>query len=95
MPRYRLSPKDLDSLIQYLRVLDKDVDPGLTGSTIRLGAIVPVDGPLAFSGRSSIALLQAYFDELNQQGGIYGRKIELRAMERPVMRGCPEWQAVL
>ncbi len=85
MPRYRLSPRDLDSLIQYLRVLDKDVDPGLTGSTIRLGVIVPIDGPLAFTGRSSIALLQAYFDELNQQGGIYGRKIELRAMERPVM----------
>jgi len=84
MPRYRLSPKDMDSLIQYLRILDKDVDPGLTGSMIRLGALVPVDGPLAVSGRSSVALLQAYFDELNQQGGIYGRKIELRAMARPV-----------
>ena len=58
MPRYRLSPRDLDSLIQYLRVLDKDVDPGLTGSTIRLGVIVPIDGPLAFTGRSSIALLR-------------------------------------
>jgi len=85
MPSYRLSLKDLDRLIQYLRVLDKDPDPGLTGSTIRLGAIVPMDGPLAVSGRSSIALLRAYFDELNQQGRIYGRKIELRAIESPAM----------
>jgi ABC-type branched-subunit amino acid transport system substrate-binding protein len=93
MPRYRLSPKDMDSLIQYLRILDKDVDPGLTGSMIRLGALVPIDGPLAVSGRSSIALLQAYFDELNQQGGIYGRKIELRAMEgsaMPAERGAQD-----
>jgi ABC-type branched-subunit amino acid transport system substrate-binding protein len=80
-----MSPKDLDSLIQYLRVLNKDADPGLTGTTIRLGVIVPVDGPLAVSGRSSVALLHAYFDELNQQGGIYGRKIELHAMESPAM----------
>jgi ABC-type branched-subunit amino acid transport system substrate-binding protein len=80
MPGYRLSPQDMDHLIQYLRVLGRDADPGLTESTIRVGAIAPLDGALATSGRSSVALLQAYFDELNQQGGIYGRKIELRTM---------------
>jgi len=94
MPSYRLSPADLDTLIQYLRVLGKDADPGLTGNTIRLGAIVPVDGPLAVTGRSSVALLQAYFDELNEQGGVYGRKIELHALETPGMsrarRGAQE-----
>jgi ABC-type branched-subunit amino acid transport system substrate-binding protein len=81
MPRYDLSPKDLNKLIEYLKVLGKESEPGLTSTSIRLGTIVPADGPLAGSGQHSVALLKAYFDELNQQGGIYGRRLELLVLQ--------------
>jgi ABC-type branched-subunit amino acid transport system substrate-binding protein len=80
MPRYRMSDEDLDHLIDYLQLLGKQNDPGLTDTTIRAGTIVPASGPLATAGESFSALLQAYFDDLNQQGGIYGRKIELEVL---------------
>ena len=77
MPRYELSPKDYNNLVEYLKVLGKEYEPGLTSTSIRLGTIVPASGPLAAVGRRSVALLKAYFDELNYQGGIYGRRLEL------------------
>jgi ABC-type branched-subunit amino acid transport system substrate-binding protein len=87
MPRYRLSPRDLSNLIQYLKVLGRELVPGVTDTTIRLGTIVPASGPLAVPGRNSVALLRAYFEELNKQGGIYGRRLELVALETS---GTPE-----
>jgi ABC-type branched-subunit amino acid transport system substrate-binding protein len=77
MPRYQMSPRDLNNLIEYLKVLGKESEPGLTATSIRLGTIVPASGPYAASGQHTVALIKAYFDELNQQGGIYGRRLEL------------------
>jgi ABC-type branched-subunit amino acid transport system substrate-binding protein len=81
MPRYQLSPRDLNNLIEYLKVLGRESEPGLTATSIRLGTIVPAGGALAVSGQHSAALLKAYFDELNLQGGIYGRRLELLVMQ--------------
>jgi ABC-type branched-subunit amino acid transport system substrate-binding protein len=81
MPRYQMSPRDLNNLIEYLKVLGKEFEPGLTATSIRLGTIVAAEGPFAISGQHSVALLKAYFDELNQQGGIYGRRLELLVMQ--------------
>jgi len=81
MPRYRISDGDLDSLIKYIKRLGVANDPGLTATTIRAATVVPAGGPMAAAGESIAALLRAYFDELNQQGGgIYGRKIELEVL---------------
>ena len=77
MPRYQMSTRDLNHLIEYLKVLGKETEPGLTPTSIRLGTIVPASGPYAESGQHSVALIKAYLDELNQQGGIYGRRVEL------------------
>jgi ABC-type branched-subunit amino acid transport system substrate-binding protein len=44
---------------------------------IRIAIIVPNEGGLARTGEASRAALQAYLDELNSQGGINGRKLEL------------------
>ncbi|MBI2876228.1 MAG: ABC transporter substrate-binding protein [Candidatus Tectomicrobia bacterium] len=81
MPRYLLAPDDLADLTAYLKRLGKDLDPGLTETQIRLGTILPVSGPLAEMGQAMRAVMTAYFDELNRQGGIYHRKIELSVME--------------
>ena len=78
MPRYWMSREDLADLVAYLKRLGNDQDPGLTESSIRIGTIVATEGPLAETGQSVKAALEAYFDEINSQGGIYNRKIELR-----------------
>ncbi|MCU1257070.1 MAG: Extracellular ligand-binding receptor [Candidatus Angelobacter sp.] len=80
MPRYRIADEDLAYLIDYLQLVGRQNDPGLTETTIRAGTIIPAGGPLAAAGESFSALLQAYFDDLNQQGGIYGRKVELEVL---------------
>ena len=43
MPRYRLSLNDCADLVAYLKRLGHDSYPGLTGSDLRLGALLPAD----------------------------------------------------
>ncbi|MFI5103644.1 MAG: ABC transporter substrate-binding protein, partial [Terriglobales bacterium] len=81
MPRYQISDGDLESLIAYLRQLGVKSDPGVTAASVRIATVVPATGPMAESGASVAELLRAYFAELNQQGGVYGRKIELDVIE--------------
>src|SRR5579872_4330991 len=51
--------------------------PGVTATSITFGTHQPLTGPAA-PGYSEIApASQAFFDYLNAQGGIYGRKIHL------------------
>jgi ABC-type branched-subunit amino acid transport system substrate-binding protein len=51
--------------------------PGVTATSITFGSHQPLTGPAA-PGYSEIApASQAFFDYLNAQGGIYGRKIHL------------------
>lgn len=70
MPRYRMSPQDLEALIAYLKVLGTDLNPGLTETTVQVGILLhSATSPL-------YSLIVSYFKELNESGGIYGRKIE-------------------
>lgn len=81
MPRYQISDGELDDLIAYLRQLGVKNDPGVTAASLRAATVVPAHGPLAESGASAAELMRVYFEELNQQGGIYGRKIELEVIQ--------------
>jgi len=81
MPRYRLSRDDLADLISYLKRLDADQDPGLTADCIKVGTILPSKGPLAELGQAIKWALTGYFDEINQHGGIYHRRLELQVLE--------------
>ncbi|HYP02073.1 MAG TPA: ABC transporter substrate-binding protein, partial [Pyrinomonadaceae bacterium] len=58
-----------------------DRDPGLTDTGIRVGMLVPARGALAGMGQTIKAVVAAYFEEVNSQGGIYNRKIELKFAE--------------
>lgn len=80
MPRYRISPRDLNNLIAYLEILGNEPEPGVTGDRIRIGALAPA---ISASTAGDLAVLRAYFDELNQHGGIYNRKIELVTFQAP------------
>lgn len=81
MPRYQMSRADMADLIAYVKRLGTDRDPGITDDSIRIGTVVPTRGALAEMGQAVKATLSAYFDELNSQGGIYNRRVELKFAE--------------
>lgn len=84
MPRYRLTQAELADLLAFLQRLGTiDLAPGLDDTTIRVATLLPANGPMADAGRTIRAVMAAYFDEINAQGGIFGRRIELVAVDRP------------
>ncbi len=50
---------------------------GITDTSIKVGSLLPLTGVAALYGGGFAAGLDAYFKWVNDQGGIYGRKIEL------------------
>jgi len=83
MPRYAMSAQDATDLVAYLKRIGKEREPGLTDRAIRIGAIVPGEGPLEDAGREIQALLEAYFDDLNAQARIHDRRVEIRFLRDP------------
>ncbi len=81
MPRYTLSVEDMADLVAYLKLVGKDLDPGITEGKIVLGTAGPTKGPLADMSQASRAVTTAFFDELNSQGGIYNRRFEVKFIE--------------
>ena len=58
--------------------------PGITPTTITIGSHQPLTGPAA-PGYSEIApAANAYFQYVNAHGGVFGRKIVYKYLERPV-----------
>jgi len=89
MPRFSMPPEQLDALIAYLARIgdDDDLDPGVTASTIRVGAALPLTGPLESAGRSIRETLEALFA---RDGLLYGRRIELVAEDSSQPGGTAE-----
>lgn len=81
MPRYVMAREDLSDLVTYLQLLGKEREPGVSENKIMIGTLVPVSGALAELGRAVTAVTNAFFEELNSQGGIYGRRLELQVIE--------------
>jgi len=81
MPRYQMAREDMNDLIAYLKRLGTDYDPGVTDKEIRIGLLVPAKGALAEMGQAIKSVIAAYFEEINSQGGIYNRRIELKFAE--------------
>lgn len=53
---------------------DPAYDPGASDTEIRIGNIEPYSGPLSFYGEIGLTLA-AYFEMINEQGGINGRRV--------------------
>ncbi|HEY5644101.1 MAG TPA: ABC transporter substrate-binding protein [Woeseiaceae bacterium] len=77
MPRYRMTDADMADLIAYLGRVGMEYDPGLTSDAIRVGTVLPVEGPLASVGNAIRRVIEAQFSDLNAAGGIHGRRLEL------------------
>jgi branched-chain amino acid transport system substrate-binding protein len=53
--------------------------PGVTATEIRVGGVASTTNPLGGLYGDSFNGVQAYFDKVNAEGGIYGRKLTLAA----------------
>jgi ABC-type branched-subunit amino acid transport system substrate-binding protein len=78
MPRFNLSPEDMADLIAYLKRIESDLDPGLTDSSVKIGLLLPSTGAFADVGAAMKDVFSAYFDNVNNHGGIFSRKIEMQ-----------------
>jgi ABC-type branched-subunit amino acid transport system substrate-binding protein/mono/diheme cytochrome c family protein len=95
MPRYRMAIEDMNDLLAYLEVLSSDREPGLTDDAVRIGAVLPPDHGEARAVRETLA---AYFDRINREGGIFGRRIDARfatTAAGPPLRRAAALQAFL
>lgn len=50
---------------------------GVTDDEILIGMAAPTTGPVAYGGVGGLAGMEAYFDYVNEQGGVNGRKIKV------------------
>jgi ABC-type branched-subunit amino acid transport system substrate-binding protein len=80
MPRYNIARQDARDLIAYLKVIQDDFDPGVSTDEIVVGTLQPGQPLQARLVDAMIAVMQARFDEINRQGGVYGKKMKLKVM---------------
>lgn len=55
--------------------------PGVTDHSILIGSCSALDGPAHFLGRQTVLGASAYLHMINDDGGIFGRKIQLQAFD--------------
>jgi len=55
--------------------------PGVTDTSILIGSCSALDGPAHFLGRQTVLGASAYLHMINDQGGVFGRKIQLQAFD--------------
>lgn len=56
-------------------------ETGVTDTSITLGMSVPLTGPASSHGQELKNVVSAYFDQVNKNGGINGRKLNLTVMD--------------
>ena len=81
MPRFELTLADQRNLTAYLKRLAQERDPGVDEGVLRIGTLLPATGPLAEAGQVVRAVLEDGLAQLNQQGGIHGRRLELVVLD--------------
>src|ERR1700674_2116169 len=59
---------------------EKQYGPGVTDTEIKLGQTMPYSGPASAYGAVGRAEI-AYFDKINAEGGVNGRRIKLLSLD--------------
>jgi ABC-type branched-subunit amino acid transport system substrate-binding protein len=77
MPVYSMSDSDMQALIVYMKRLQSDSDPGLGEHSIRIATLLPTPTEPDSPGQAMAAVMQAYVSQLNVNGGIFNRQLEL------------------
>lgn len=76
-PRFHMDRDDLDDLLAYMKMMDREPVPGVTDNEIRIGILLPAAGPLAEASREVETLLSAHGAAVNARGGVYNRSLRL------------------
>jgi hypothetical protein len=77
MPRYQMSPEDLNDLIGYIQQIGSAAVRGVSESAIRIGVALPGATPEGGSSAAIVKALSTYADSINRSGGVFRRRIEL------------------
>ena len=80
MPMYQMSGEDMEDLLAYMKVLEFDLDPGVGEDTVTVATLLPLTGSAGETGAAMRSVLGGYFTEINEEGGVFGRRIELLAV---------------
>lgn len=83
MPRFIMTRADSADLVAYLKELGTTEEPGVADSELILAVLLPPIGVSDDLGRAVREILTAFFGELNGNGGIYGRKLNLEFVQLP------------
>jgi ABC-type branched-subunit amino acid transport system substrate-binding protein len=78
MPRYQLTAQEASSLVAWLKAMDDQQDPGVTDDAIVVGVLLPPETTFGGMNRALRETLTSVFAALNEEGGLYGRKIVCR-----------------
>jgi ABC-type branched-subunit amino acid transport system substrate-binding protein len=77
MPHYIMEDPDLEDLIAYLKVIGNVQAPGISKDEVKVGIILFRGGSLGEAGKMVKTLINSYFEEINRNGGIFGRSLVL------------------
>jgi ABC-type branched-subunit amino acid transport system substrate-binding protein len=80
MPRYEMSRAEMGDLIAFVKRLGQESEPGVEDKRLTLGMFVPDTGPHAEIGETMRSVLSAQIERVNADGGIHGRRLELRVL---------------
>jgi hypothetical protein len=103
MPRFRLTIDDAADLVAYLREIGSRPDPGVSADMLSIGILLAPRGNSPAVSDAVGAALGAYGEQLNSNGGIFGRRIKFTLIEAatdpdgspPAARAAAIEQAVL
>ncbi|KRB92224.1 ABC transporter substrate-binding protein [Noviherbaspirillum sp. Root189] len=76
-----LRRKALAALLLGGTLIAASAEEGVTDNTILIGQTVGITGTVAGPVKEMNEGANAYFNQVNKQGGIYGRKIEMRMLD--------------
>lgn len=77
----RRSPALLAALLVFSSLPNAHAQNGITSDEILLGQSTALSGPLAELGNDTSTASRAYFNFINNQGGVHGRKIRLITLD--------------
>jgi ABC-type branched-subunit amino acid transport system substrate-binding protein len=60
-----------------MKVLEFDLDPGVADDVVRVATLLPLTGPAGSVGDAMRKVMHGYFEDINEAGGVFGRRIEL------------------
>jgi ABC-type branched-subunit amino acid transport system substrate-binding protein len=75
MPKYQLTREQANDLVAYLKALENVLDPGIADQSIKIGVILPPEETFGGMHRALRETLLAAFQKVNDEGGLYGRRI--------------------